>query len=97
MKIGLEIALIGVYLTGLFFDVCLAFKGRNRSNVATICDQSCLNLIGIDSRTQGDHEELKNLLQNCLVSSRFNQELRYKEVEHRFTKEIPAKIANRSI
>ena len=29
----------------------------------------------IKSRTQGDHAKLKILLQNCLISSRFNQEL----------------------
>ena len=37
----------------------LAFKGRFRSILTTIRDQSCLNMIAIESRTQGDHEELK--------------------------------------
>ena len=40
-----------------------------------IRDQSCLNMIEIESRIQEDHEELKILLQNCLISSRFNQKL----------------------
>ena len=72
-------------------------QGRNWSNLATIRDQSCLNPIRIESRTQGDHEELKTLLQNCLISSRFNQELRYKEEEHCFIEEIPTKIAGHLI
>ena len=76
MKIRFQIASIAVNLIGFFFGVRLAFKGRIRSIIATICDQSCLNLIGIDSRTQGDHEELKILLQNYIISSPFNQELK---------------------
>ena len=40
-----------------------------------INDQSYLNMIAIESRMQGDHEELKILLQSCLISSRFNQKL----------------------
>ena len=40
-----------------------------------IRDQSCLNMIAIESRIQGDHEELKILLQKCLISSCFNQKL----------------------
>ena len=47
-----------------------------RSNQAMIRDQSCVNLIRIESRTQGDCDELKIMLQNGLISSRFNQELR---------------------
>ena len=43
--------------------------------LATIHDQSYLNMITIESRTQGDHEELKILLVNCLTSSRFNRKL----------------------
>ena len=40
-----------------------------------ICDQSCLNMIAIESRMQGDHEKLKIFLQNCLISLWFNQTL----------------------
>ena len=40
-----------------------------------IRDQSCLNMLAIESRIQEDHEELKIFLQNCLISSRFNQKL----------------------
>ena len=52
-----------------------AFKGRFRSILAMIRDQSCLNMIPIESRMQGNHEELNILLQNYLISSRFNQKL----------------------
>ena len=82
-----------MYLLDFFFIVRSAFKGRFWSILATIRDQSCLNLIGIESRMQGDHEEFKILLQNCLMSSRFNQELSYKEEEHWFYR----KIADRPI
>ena len=41
-------------------------------------------MIEIESRTQGDHKELKILLQNHLISSRFNQKLVYKENEQLF-------------
>ena len=68
-----------------------------RSNQATIRDQSCLNPIGIESRMYRDHEELKILLQNCLNSSRFNEELRYKVRTSLFIKEISVKIGDRLI
>ena len=32
--------------------------------------ESCLNLIAIESRTQGNCDELKIYLQNCLIASR---------------------------
>ena len=79
MKIGLQIVWIEEYFSCFFFDVHLAFKGWFRSIIATICDQSCLNMITIESRTQGDHEELKILLQKCLISSPFNQKLSLQE------------------
>ena len=40
-----------------------------------IRDQSCLNMIAFESKMQGDHEELKIFLQNCLISSRFSKKL----------------------
>ena len=40
-----------------------------------IRDQSCVNVIAIESRMQGYHEELKILLQNRLIASRFNKKL----------------------
>ena len=83
MKIRLRIALIEVYFPNFLFDVLSAFKGRFRSNLVTIRDQSGFNIIAIDSRMQGDHKKLKILIQNCLISSRFNQEFSYKEEEHR--------------
>ena len=61
-EIGLQIMLIEVYFSGFFFDVRSEFKGRFRSILAMIRDQSCRNMIAIESRTQGDHKELKILL-----------------------------------
>ena len=52
-KIRLQIASIEVHLIGFFFGIRSTFKGRIRSILAMIHDQSCLNLIGIESRTQG--------------------------------------------
>ena len=45
--------------------------------------QSCHNMITIKSRTQGDNEELKIMLEKCLISSRFNQEFSLKEKSSR--------------
>ena len=97
MKIGLQIASIEVYLIGFFFGVCSTLKGRIRSNVAMIHDQTHLNWIAIKSRMRGDHEELRILLKNCLILSRFNQELFYKEEEHRFIENFLTKIVDRLI
>ena len=78
MEIGLQITSIEVYLIGFFLGVLSAFKGRIRSNLATIRDQSHLDWITIKSRTRGGHEELRILLKNLLIPSQFNQELIYK-------------------
>ena len=72
-KIWLQFALIEEYFLDLFFGVRSAFKGRFRSILVMICDQSYLNMIAIEFRMQGDHKELANLLQNRLISSRFNR------------------------
>ena len=80
----LQIASIEVYFSGFFFGVRLAFKGRFRSIFVKIRDQSCLNMIAIESRTQGDHKELKILLQNRLISSPFNRKLSLQREEHLF-------------
>ena len=69
-KIRLQIVSIEVYLIGFFFGVRSALNGRIQSNLATIRDQSYINWIEIESIRQGDHEKLKILLQNHLVSSR---------------------------
>ena len=53
MKIGLQFASIEVYLIGFFLGVRSAFKGRIRSNLATIRDQPCLDWIAIKSRMRG--------------------------------------------
>ena len=97
MKIGLQIESIEVYLIGFSLYLHSTFKGRIRSNLATIRDQSRLNRIAIESRTQGDHKELRIFLNNHLIPSRFNQELSYKEEEHHFIGEIAAKITDRLI
>ena len=52
-----------------------AFKGRFRSILAMIRDQSCLLRIAIESRMQVDHKDFKILVQNFLISLRFNQKL----------------------
>ena len=75
MKNRLQITLIEVYLLSFFFGVRSVFKGRFLSFLAMIRDQSSLNMIAIESRTQGDYEKLTNLLQNFLISSRFNRKL----------------------
>ena len=62
-----------------------------RSNQETIRDQSCLNPIGVESSMQRDHDELKIMLQNCLISSGFNQELPEEENTSVFIKKYPAR------
>ena len=86
--------LIEVYLIGLFFSVRSVFKGRIGSNLAMIRDLSCLNWITIKSRIQGDHEELRILLKNRLISSRFNQELLKRREDINFSRKIFAKNAS---
>ena len=97
MKIRLQIALIEVYLLCFFFGVRSAFKGRFRSILAMIRDQYCLNMISIESRMQGDHEELMNLLQNFLNSSRFNLKFCLQREEHRFIGTFITQIADHPI
>ena len=58
-KIRLQIVSIEVYFSGFFFGGRSAFKGRFRLILATIHDRFCLNMITIESRMQGGHEELK--------------------------------------
>ena len=52
-----------------FHAFIMSFKGGFRLILATICDQSCLNVITIEFRIRGDHEEHKILLKICLISS----------------------------
>ena len=84
-------------LIGFLFGICSTFKGRIRSNIITIRDQSRINWITIESRMQEDHDELRIWLKNYLIPSGFNQELSYKEEEHRFIGEISAKIVDHPI
>ena len=58
-----------------FFDVRSAFKGRFRSISCNNSRLTCFNGCGIESRKQENHEELKIFLENCLISSRFDQKL----------------------
>ena len=85
-------ALIEEYLSDFFFDVHSVFKGQIQAFLAMICDQSCLNLIPIESRMQGDHEELRILLQKPLISSCFNQTLSLQREEDRFIEILMRKI-----
>ena len=82
MKIVFQIASIEEYLSDFFFDVHSAFKGQIQPFLTMIREQSCLNIIAIESRMQGDQEKLEILLQKCLISSRFNQKLSLKREEH---------------
>ena len=75
MKIRLQIDSIEEYFSGFFFNVHSAFKRRFRPFLAMIHDQSYLDMIAIESRTQEDHVKLTILLQKCLISSRFNRKL----------------------
>ena len=62
-----------------------------------IRDQYCLNMIAIESRVQGDHEELNILIQNCLTSSRFNQKLSLERDRTSIYREIIAQNVGRPI
>ena len=88
MKVGLQFVLVEEYFFGFFFDVRSTFKGRFRLILVITREQLCLKIIVIESRMHGDHEELKILFQNCLISSRFNRKLSYKKKEHLFIEKI---------
>ena len=75
----------------------LALKGRFQLILTMICGQSCLNMIAIESRKQGDYEELTNLLQNWLISSRFNQKFSMHRKNIVFIENFIAKITDRPI
>ena len=68
MKIGLQFASIEVYLIGFFLGVRSAFKGRIRSNLATIRDQPCLDWIAIKSRIHGGSQRTQYFPQKPLNS-----------------------------
>ena len=57
------------YLLGFFLGIHSAFKGTNRLNQAMNCDESCPNLIAIESRMLGKCDELKIGFQNGLIAS----------------------------
>ena len=89
MKIGLQIVSIEVNLLGFFIGIRSTFKGRIRSNLETIRDQSPLDWIAIKSRTRGNHEELKISFQNFLIASRLIKSADTKREEHHFYKRNP--------
>ena len=72
-------------------SACVRRSRGNSNLLAMIHDQSCLNMIPIESGMQGDHKELTNFLQNCLIASRFNRKLVYKEKEHLFIEKFVRK------
>ena len=77
---------------GFIFDTRSAFKGRFRSFSWNNSWLSCFNGWGIESRKQEDHEELKIFLQNCLISSRFDQNLSLQGERTSIYREIRAKL-----
>ena len=78
-----------------------AYVQRSRGEFDQILQRFVINPASIRSelslRRKGIMKNSRFMLQTCLISSRFNQELRYKEEEHRFIREIAAKIADRPI
>ena len=91
MKIRLQITSIEVNLIAF----SLAYVRCSRREIDQISQRFVINPASIRSKLslgcRRDHEEFTILLQNCLISSRFNQELSYIEEEHRFIEEIALK------
>ena len=83
-NIRLPIMSTEVYLLGLFFGMPSAFKGRFRSILQMIRDHSCLNMIAMKSRMQGDHEELNNFSPKLLKLFTIQSKGRFTREEHRF-------------
>ena len=54
-------------------------------------------MIAIESRRQGDHHELKILLENCLISSGFHEKGSDKERRTSIYRDFIAKIVGRLI
>ena len=75
MKIWLQFMRIEEYSIDFVFNVLSAFKGRFQSFSCNNSWLSCFTRCGIESRKKEDHEELKIFLQNCWISSRFDQKL----------------------
>ena len=79
VEIWLLFAFIEEYFLDFFFRVCLACKARFRSILAMIPDQSCLNMIAIESRTQGDMKNLRFCFQNTSLLYDSIKSYAYKE------------------
>ena len=79
-----------------FKSICVisssAYVRHSRGEIDRIKRWFVINPTPIGSQSSlnaGDHEELKILLKNHLIPSRFNQELRYKgREEHRFIEKV---------
>ena len=97
----LQIASIEVYFFGFFFGVCSTFKGRFRSILATISDQSCLNMIAIELERGGGggggSRRTYDFTLKMLIFSCFNQKLSYKERRTSIYRKINAKNAGHPI
>ena len=91
MKIRLQIASIGVNLLGFFLGISSTFKGRIRSNLEMIRDQSCPNWIAIESKCGGSRRTqdfAQKPLNFFMIQSRVELQ---REVEHRFIRKSPQK------
>ena len=95
--IWLQFMRIEEYFSSFIFAVRSAFNGRFRSFSCSNSWFSCFNGCIIESRKQEDHEELKIFLQNRLISSRFDQKLKYKGRTSEFIRKFRAKNADRPI
>ena len=72
-----------------------AYFQRSRGEFDQILWWFMINPAPIGSQLRlyaGDHDELRILLKNRLIPSWFNQELSYKEEEHRFIGNFPRKM-----
>ena len=92
MKIWLQFMWIEDYCLGFFLGVRSSFKGRIRSNQAMNHNKSYLNLIAIESRMQGNRDELKICLQNGLIASRLIKSCLEKENTSVFKEDYPRRI-----
>ena len=84
-KIWLQFMRIEEYWLDFFLSGRSAFKGKIRSNPTKSRNQSHSDCFAIESK-RGDHNELKILLKNRLIASRFNQKLREEDKIHQFLK-----------
>ena len=91
MKIWLQFVLIEEYFLDFLFGVRLAFKGRFRSILAMIRDQSCLNMIAFESNAWGSQKTNIGMHGNALeFAPKFlnlftiQSKVEFTKEEHRF-------------